>query len=64
MQGDYLVQSQFYAQKNALASSPSEVKVIVDNNVAKENVTKLLESNGYSVNVNEQEEDIFVNGKK
>ncbi len=50
--------------KNALASSPSEVKVIVDNNVAKENVTKLLESNGYSVNVNEQEEDIFVNGKK
>lgn len=50
--------------KNALASSPKEVKVMVDNNVAKENVKRALESGGYSVTVNETDEDIILNGKK
>lgn len=50
--------------KKALSGSPKEIQVIVDNNVAKENVSRLLESTGYTVNVEEEQEDIFVHGKK
>lgn len=50
--------------KNALAQSPSELTVIVDNNVAKENVSKFLVLNSYKVEVKEEQEDIFVYAKK
>lgn len=50
--------------KNALAGAPGELTVLVDNNVAKENVIKLLWSEGYQVDLKLEDEDIFVYGKK
>lgn len=50
--------------KKALADSPKDITVIVDNNVAKENVSKALSVEGYAVNIKEEQEDIFVYGKK
>lgn len=50
--------------KNAIAANPSEVLVVVDNNVAKENVTRFLESNGYTVSVSEKGEELELHGKK
>ncbi|MDO4712031.1 MAG: sulfurtransferase TusA family protein [Peptostreptococcaceae bacterium] len=50
--------------KKALANSPKEIQVLVDNNVAKENVTRLLESGGYTINIKEEQEDIVINAKK
>ncbi|MFC4804675.1 sulfurtransferase TusA family protein [Filifactor villosus] len=50
--------------KRALMSSPKEVTVKVDNNVAKENVKKTLESSGYKVSIKEETEDILLHGTK
>lgn len=50
--------------KRALTSGPKEIVVKVDNNVAKENVKKTLESSGYKVSVKEESEDILLHGTK
>lgn len=50
--------------RRALEGAPKELTVIVDNNVAKENVKKALEAGGYAVSIKEDAEDIFLNGKK
>lgn len=50
--------------KNALAGAPGELTVLVDNNVAKENVIKLLWSEGYRVDLKVEDEDIFVYAEK
>lgn len=50
--------------KRAIEENAKEITVMVDNNVAKENVTRALESQGYRVNIKETDEDIFVHGKK
>lgn len=50
--------------KKAVDEGPSELEVIVDNNVSKENVKRFLESHGYKVEVKEKDEDILVYGKK
>lgn len=50
--------------KNAIAGNPSEITVMVDNNVAKENVQKCLEKSGYRVLSNEKGEDIIIHGRK
>lgn len=50
--------------KNAIDGNPSEITVLVDNNVAKENVQKCLEKSGYRVSSNEKGEDIYIHGRK
>ncbi len=50
--------------KRALADSPKELEILVDNNVSKENVKRFLESSGYSVSIKENNGDIVIHGKK
>ncbi len=50
--------------KKALTGSPKEIRVLVDNNVAKENVKRALEASGYSVKIKEDADDIIINGNK
>lgn len=50
--------------KNALDSSTKELKVLVDTQVAVENITRFVESKGFKVNVKENHEDFELNIKK
>lgn len=50
--------------KKALALDTKEILVKVDNNVAKENVTKTLEHSGFQVLVKEEGEDLLIHGSK
>lgn len=50
--------------KRAMHEQAGEIKVIVDNNVAKENVKRALESEKYKVSIREEQEDIILYGKK
>ena len=46
--------------KNAMASKEAEYEVLVDNVVAKENVTRFVMHRGYLVNVEEQGDDFLL----
>ncbi len=50
--------------KKAIREQAGEIKVIVDNNVAKENVKRALEAEKYKVSIEEGQEDIILYGKK
>ncbi len=50
--------------KNALEKDQSGLKIIVDSNVAVENITRFAESKGYNVNVKDNEEDFEITIKK
>ncbi len=45
---------------NAMKSNPSSLQVAVDNNTALENVKRLAESRGYTVNFEKKEDDTFL----
>ena len=45
--------------KNAMASKEAEYEVLVDNVVAKENVSRFVMHQGYQVNVEEQGDDFL-----
>ena len=49
--------------KNAMASKEAEYEVLVDNVVAKENVSRFVMHQGYQVNVEEQGDDSCLNNK-
>ena len=46
--------------KNAMASKEAEYEVVVDNVVAKENVSRFVMHQGYQVNVEEQGDDFLL----
>ena len=46
--------------KNAMASKEAEYEVLVDNVVAKENVSRFVMHQGYQVNVEEQGDDFLL----
>ena len=46
--------------KNAMASKEAEYEVLVDNVVAKENVSRFVMHHGYQVNVEEQGDDFLL----
>lgn len=50
--------------KNAMASGEDGYEVLVDNVVAKENVSRFAIHQGYQVNVEEQEDDFLLKIKK
>lgn len=50
--------------KKGIADGPKELKVIVDNNVSMENVSRYLKSSGYAVETKEEAQDLIVYGKK
>ncbi|RKD21611.1 TusA-related sulfurtransferase [Caminicella sporogenes DSM 14501] len=50
--------------KNAIKNNPNYVEIIVDNNTAKENVSRFLKNNGYKVEISEVNEDYLLKGIK
>lgn len=50
--------------KNAVKSNPKAVEIIVDNNTAKGNVERFLNSAGYKVEFKQEEDLTIVIGKK
>lgn len=45
--------------KKALENNPDEIEVLVDNNTSKTNVKKFLTSKGYSIVIENTNEDCF-----
>ena len=50
--------------KNAMTSGENEYEVLVDNVVAKENVTRFAVHQGYKVNVTEKGDDFLLKIKR
>lgn len=50
--------------KKALEQNPKGIEVLVDNNTAKENVSRFAKNSGYKVTVKEIEDDYLVTIKK
>lgn len=50
--------------KKALEQNPNGIEVLVDNNTAKENVSRFAKNSGYKVTVKEIEDDYLVTIKK
>ena len=50
--------------KNALKTSPELIQILVDNETAKGNIERYLSHEGFSVEFQNQDEDILINGRK
>ena len=50
--------------KKTLESNKNGFEIIVDNNAAKENVSRFIKSSGFKVEVKEIEEDFLIRAKK
>lgn len=50
--------------KNAIKSDPKSVEVIVDDNTAKNNVSRFLENAGYKLNITDTDEDYLICAKR
>lgn len=46
--------------KNALKSNPQNIEVLVDDNTAKNNVSRFLENAGYKLNITDMDEDYLI----
>ena len=51
-------------QKEVKAAAPAELEVLVDEKCAVENVTRFAESQGYTVNWEEQDDDFVLTLRK
>ncbi len=50
--------------KNALKTSPELIQILVDNETAKGNIERYLSHEGFSVEFQNQDEDILIKGRK
>ncbi|HOR86254.1 MAG TPA: sulfurtransferase TusA family protein [Bacillota bacterium] len=50
--------------KKSLEENPEGVDIIVDNNTAKENIKRFLESAGYTVSITEKEDTSIIEARK
>lgn len=50
--------------KNAIKGLPSEVEILVDNETAKGNVERFLNSSGYKVSITDIEDEFLLKGIK
>lgn len=50
--------------KKAIEKNPSSLEVLVDNNTAKNNVTKFLKNLGYNIDYKEEDEDTIIIARK
>lgn len=50
--------------KNAMESGDKEYEILVDNVVAKENISRFANHQGYQVQVEEQDDDILLKIRK
>mgnify|MGYP000296788224 CR=1 FL=1 len=64
MQEGCPARNQSFKTKNAMASREAQYEVLVDNVVAKENVSRFAIHQGYQVEVEEQGDDFLLKIKK
>ncbi|MCT4594261.1 MAG: sulfurtransferase TusA family protein [Anaeromicrobium sp.] len=50
--------------KNAIKSNPASIKILVDDNTAKNNVSRFLENSGYKLSIREMDEDYLISAEK
>lgn len=50
--------------KNAIEKHPEGLEILVDNNTAKNNVTRFLKNLGYNISYKEEDEDILIIARK
>ncbi|WP_053954936.1 sulfurtransferase TusA family protein [Inediibacterium massiliense] len=50
--------------KKAIANNPKDLEILVDNNTAKNNVSRFLEHAGYTFQINEGNEDFVIRATK
>ncbi len=50
--------------KKAIDKKPASLEILVDNNVAKGNVERFLNSSGYSMTIREEEDLFIIEAKK
>lgn len=50
--------------KKAVAAKPGQVEILVDSQVAKGNVERFLNSNGYAFEVQSEGDDFRINARK
>ncbi|NLW41395.1 MAG: SirA family protein [Tissierellia bacterium] len=50
--------------KKAIEKNPSSLEVLVDNNTAKNNVTRFLKNLGYNIDYKEEDEDTIIIARK
>lgn len=50
--------------KKALDENPDGASIIVDNNVAKENVERFLKHSGYTISVKEEKDTFVIKAKR
>lgn len=50
--------------KNAIKSSPKNIEVLVDDNTARNNVSRFLQNQGYKLTVKNMDEESLIYGEK
>ncbi|QEK13441.1 SirA family protein [Crassaminicella thermophila] len=50
--------------KKGIESNPNNIDILVDNNTAKNNVSRFLKSAGYTFEVTKLDEDYLISAKK
>ncbi|NLX61201.1 MAG: SirA family protein [Tissierellia bacterium] len=50
--------------KNAIEKSPEGIDILVDNNTAKNNVSRFLKNQGYKLEYENEGEDILIKARK
>lgn len=50
--------------KKGIANNPQSIDILVDNNTAKNNVSRFLKSSGYSFKVTEIDDDYLLSARK
>lgn len=50
--------------KNAIKSNPQSIEVLVDDNTAKNNVSRFLENAGYKLNIKDMDEEYLIYAEK
>lgn len=50
--------------KNAIEEHPEGLDILVDNNTAKNNITRFLKNLGYSLEYKQEREDILIEARK
>ncbi|SHJ85018.1 sulfurtransferase TusA family protein [Paramaledivibacter caminithermalis] len=50
--------------KNAIKSNPQSIEVLVDDNTAKNNVSRFLKNSGYQLTIEDMDEEYLIRAKK
>ncbi|MCT4562939.1 MAG: sulfurtransferase TusA family protein [Maledivibacter sp.] len=50
--------------KNAIKSNPQNIEILVDDNTAKNNVSRFLQNAGYKLSIKDADEDYLIHAEK